>query len=1126
MTNIRIEVLNKYEQVGSRWLVNVYSIYISEELPSKLYEEICRLFYNKIIQDCRYYSYNGNLEEVQYDFIEPQAEWGLEISFLPGMTDNIGNTAKQIVREYLISKGYIDPSVMQISPSVIPALDAGIYGSQCRGTGMTDERAGMTPIEIKARSSKLILGKGNLPTEDDIEFNPITEYCMLIYRENGNCHWRHCGKKNTPPGVIPALDAGIYGSQCRATWMTSYGTWMRGRKIGMTEGNTGTTPGNDVAKPVDLNVSDQELEKISRDGIDGNGTLGLSLAAMKTIRDYFEKLGRNPYDIELESLAQTWSEHCKHNIFCSPIDEIKDGLYAYYIKRATREINSDICVSVFSDNAGGIIFDDDYLIVDKVETHNSPSALDPFGGAMTGVLGVNRDILGFGKGAEPIMNTYYFCFAKEAKGKFYRDKERTDEILPPKYIMKEVIHGVNVAGNCSGIPTQLGSVYFDDRFCGKPLVFVGSVGIIPRNINNAPSHIKKPKNGDKIVIIGGRVGRDGIHGATFSSEALSGNSPSTVVQIGDPITQKKLSNAVIEARDLGLYNAITDNGAGGLSSSIGEMGKNGFEVDLSKVPLKNDGMAPWEIWISESQERMTLAVPEENLPMFKQIMKKHDVEVSVIGEFNNSGKAVVKCPTEAVIMDMGTEFLHNGNPKMHLQTKPWSKGPTTPFSAIPALERALAIQEKHYSSDHPEVAKLLVNLGNAYGDLGDHKKKKELLERALPIFEKHYGPDHFKVVKSLAGLTGIQKKEEWISVSSTGMTPHQETELKEMLSRPNICSKEFIVVQYDHEVQGSSVLKPLQGKGRVCSEAVVSRPVLSSNKGVVKSQGFGSSYGEIDTYHMAACAIDTAIRNYVAAGGNINHLALLDNFCWCDAYDPERLWQLKRAAEACYDFAIAFKTPFISGKDSMFNDFKGYDENGKKVIISAPPSLLISAIGVIENIENAVSLDVKMPGDLIYVLGITYDELGRSEYQLYSGIDNNNVPKVDAKSAKKLYERYSLAIKDGIIASAIAPNLGGLAVALAKSLIAGDLGAEIDLSLVPIGKTQNEDIINKIIMFSESQSRILVTIAPQNQQRFEELFKDIVFSCIGKVTEEKTLNIKDILEVDLKDLENSYRSIV
>ncbi|QIT35926.1 AIR synthase-related protein [Wolbachia endosymbiont of Brugia pahangi] len=1038
MTNIRIEVLNKCEQVGNRWLVNVYSIYISKELPSKLYKEICKLFYNETIQDCRYYSYSKNFEEIRYDFIEPQAEWGLEVSFLPGMTDNIGNTARQIVREYLISKGYVDPSVILVSSTGIQKGRAQIPASN----------AGMISIEIKARSSKLILGQGNLPTEDNIEFNPITEYCTLIYKENGNCYCRHYGKLKDIILVPRHWDP----ENLTATKQLYNENWISVSSTGMTpssipticklqDSHTKALCTEVVAKSIDLNVSDQELEKISRDGIDGNGTLGLSLAAMKAIKDYFNKLGRNPYDIELESLAQTWSEHCKHNIFCSPIDEIKDGLYAHYIKRATREINSNICMSVFSDNAGGIIFDDNYLIVDKVETHNSPSALDPFGGAMTGVLGVNRDIVGFGKGAEPIMNTYYFCFAKEAKGKFYRDKERTDEILLPKYIMKEVIHGVNVAGNCSGIPTQLGSVYFDNRFCGKPLVFVGSVGIIPRNINNAPSHIKKPQNGDKIVIIGGRVGRDGIHGATFSSEALSGNSPSTVVQIGDPITQKKLSNAVIEARDLGLYNAITDNGAGGLSSSIGEMGKDGFEVDLSKVLLKSDGMAPWEIWISESQERMTLAVPEENLPMFKQIMKKHDVEVSVIGEFNSTGMSTVRIPSASPIMNIETEFLHNGNPKMHLKTKPWFKETTATLA------------------------------------------------------------------------------------SRAGITLSQEVELKEMLSRPNICSKEFIVVQYDHEVQGSSVLKPLQGKGRVCSEAVVLRPILSSNKGVVKSQGFGSSYGEIDIYHMAACAIDTAIRNYVAAGGNIEHLALLDNFCWCDAYNPERLWQLKRAAEACYDYAIAFKTPFISGKDSMFNDFKGYDENGKKVIISAPPSLLISAIGIIENIENAVSLDVKMPGDLIYMLGITHDELGRSEYQLYSGMDNNNVPKVDAKNARKLYKCFNQAIKESIVASAIALNLGGLAIALVKSLIAGDLGAEIDFPLVPVGKTQNTDTINKIIMFSESQSRILVTIAPQNQKRFEELFKDTVYSCIGRVTEEKVLSIRDILKVDLKDLRSWYTNI-
>ncbi|MCV3769235.1 MAG: AIR synthase-related protein [Wolbachia pipientis] len=1013
MANIRVEVINKYEQVSDRCLVDVYLICISKELSPKLYEEVCGLFCNKVIQDYRCYFYDSNYKRVRSDFIDQKIKWGLEISFLSGVTDNIGNTAKQIVKEYLIAKGYV-----------------------------------YEDIDINARSSKLILGKGNVPTEDSIkrEFNPIIQYCTLIYRENSHFNWKYYGRLNIFSDVVPVSCSSMIKKEITI---------------------------KNKAKVVNLDVSDQELEKIGKYGINGNGPLGLSLMAMKTIKNYFAKLNRNPFNIELESIAQTWSEHCKHNIFCSPIDKVKDGLYVHYIKRATREINSKICVSVFSDNAGGIIFDDDHLIVDKVETHNSPSALDPFSGAMTGVLGVNRDIVGFGKGAEPVMNTYYFCFAKEVKDRFYRDKECTDEVLLPKYIMRGVIHGVNVAGNCSGIPTQLGSVYFDDRFYGKPLVFVGSVGIIPRNISNTPSHIKKPKNGDKIVILGGRVGRDGIHGATFSSGALSGSGSSTVVQIGDPITQKKLVNAVIEARSLGLYNAITDNGAGGLSSSIGEMGKDGFKVDLSKVLLKCDGMASWEIWISESQERMTLAVSVENLHAFRQIMKKHDVEFSMIGEFNNSGKAVVECPEGVVIMDMETEFLHSGNPKIYLQTKPWSARTQSKF-----LYQNVC--------DTQSQCKINSNV----------KRQNNFYTSCAKM-----------TTTSLAFL---------------------EVELKEMLSRPNICSKEFIVVQYDHEVQGSSVLKPLQGKGRVCSEVIVSRPILGSNRGVIKSQGFGSSYGEIDTYHMAACAIDTAIRSCVAAGGNINYLALLDNFCWCDAYNPERLWQLKRAAKACYDFAIVFKTPFISGKDSMFNDFKGYDKNGKEVMISAPPSLLISAIGVIENIENVVSLDVKMPGDLIYVLGTTYNELGRSEYQLYSGISNNNVPKVDAKSAKELYERYNFAIKDDIIVSAIALNLGGLAIALAKSLIAGDLGAKVDFSLVPIGRIQkqNMNLINKITMFSESQSRILVTIAPQNQQRFEELFKGIVFSCIGKVTEEKVLNIKGILKVDLRDLGNSYRSML
>ncbi|WP_410519877.1 phosphoribosylformylglycinamidine synthase subunit PurL [Candidatus Mesenet endosymbiont of Agriotes lineatus] len=966
-------------------------------------------------QYCYYELGSYNDLPSQYQFIDSKADWALEISFLPGVTDNLGNTAKQIICEHINIQ------------------------------------------TLNVKSAKLILGKGNLPNIDEIkkQFNPLIQSCRLIQRFGGSYTLKN-----------------YYNSSFTA------------------EGNISSTKENinNTVQYINLEIPDDELEMIGT-----SGNLGLSLPAMKAIQAYFHSMKRNPSDIELETLAQTWSEHCKHNIFSAPIDDITDGLYQHYIKRATHEINSDICVSVFSDNAGGIIFDDDFLIVAKVETHNSPSALDPFGGAMTGILGVNRDIIGFGKGAKPIMNTYYFCFAETMPEKLYRNKWHTNrlpsklaydrqvietygtenrnvldihedlstgvtqqlsaevefrkesnEVLPPEFIMGGVIHGVNVGGNCSGIPTSLGSVYFDDRFCGKPLVFVGSLGIIPRSINGAPSHIKQPKNGDKIVIVGGKTGRDGIHGATFSSSALTSNSATTVVQIGDPITQKKLSCAVIEARDLGLYNSITDNGAGGLSSSIGEMGKDGFEVDLSQVLLKNCDMAPWEIWISESQERMTLAVPAEKLELLKEVVKKHDVELCVIGEFTDSGRAIVKYSKkndsgikEGIALDIDTDFLHNGNPKIPLNTKVWSKPP---------------IEIKKSSNNIPLA-----------------------------------------------------------------------TQLHEMMKRANICSKEFIVVQYDHTVQASSVLKPLQGKGHVCAEAVVIRPVLSSKRGVVKSQGFGSSYGEIDTYHMAACAIDTAIRNYVAAGGNINHLALLDNFCWCDSTNPERLWQLKKAAQSCYDYAKGFNTPFISGKDSMFNDFKGYNSSGDEIIISAPPSLLISAVGVIENIENSVSLDVKIPGDLIYVLGTTYNELGRSEYQLYSGIGSNNVPKVTAQSARQLYKTYGRAVEKKIVASAIAPNLGGLIVALIKSLIAGQLGAQIDLSKVISKGIENENIADKVIMFSESQSRIIVTIAPENKKEFEELFIGIPCVNIGVITEEKSLNIKDVTTINLATLEASYK---
>ncbi len=915
------------------------------------------------------------------DALPQDFTWALEIGFLPGVTDNIGHTATELLE-----------------------LSGAENDNECY-------------------TSRLYLIKSNDLQRSDIEMLGNELANKLIQR-------------------ISIKD--------KATFIADGGMDVIIPKVTLC--NKGA-----AADSVDLNIPDKELEVIGNKGIaneDGTrrGPLGLSLPYLRAIQAYFAKEGRNPTDIELETLAQTWSEHCKHTIFASQIDEIKDGIYKHYIKRATQEIrakraksktSNDICVSVFSDNAGAIIFDENWLITDKVETHNSPSALDPFGGAITGIVGVNRDCIGFGMGAKPIINRYGFCFADPRKSfEYYRDSERTNPILSPKAIMNGVIAGVESGGNCSGIPTPQGFAYFDDRFVGKPLVFVGTIGLIPREINANPSHIKQARPGDKIIMAGGRVGRDGIHGATFSSVALDEGSPATAVQIGDPITQKKMSDAIIkELRGKGWYTAITDNGAGGLSSSVGEMAEQsgGFILELDSVPLKYPGMAPWEIWISESQERMTLAVPPEHTDKVIALLAKRRTEATVIGEYTDSGRAHIKWNGET-IMDMAMDFLHDGNPETPL---------TTTFTA----------------GGTPEP--------------------------------------------SLSKITTSPNKED-------AAHPHASA-LCKMLSRLNICSKEFISTQYDHEVQGTSVLKPLQGPGRVYAETSITKPVFKSPKGVVLSQGLYPRYSDIDTYHMAAASLDTAVRNAVAAGVDIEHLALLDNFCWCSSDEPERLGQLKRASEAIYKLAVLYEAPFISGKDSMFNDFKGFDKDGNAIKISAPPTLLISSIGIIPNVDQSISLAPKMAGDLVYLLGSTQDELGGSEYYDELGYLGQNVPQVDGPKNLQLYKLYSAAARKHLIASAIAVNHGGLGVALAKKAIAGQLGLDIDLSVFDLD-------ISKML-FSESLGRILVTVAQQNKNAFETAFADFSdIHAIGIVTNSDKLNISNTVSEDIKALEEAYKA--
>jgi phosphoribosylformylglycinamidine synthase len=778
---------------------------------------------------------------------------------------------------------------------------------------------------------------------------------------------------------------------------------------------------------IDLNVSDERLIAISAEGV-----LALNLEEMKTIRDYLKNadvlqarghwgLGEQITDAELECLAQTWSEHCKHKIFNALIDyeddrgnrQVIDSLFDQFIRRSTGDIRkqmgaNDWCLSVFVDNAGIIRFNDNYNMVFKVETHNSPSALDPYGGALTGIVGVNRDPFGTGLGAKLIFNTDVFCFAPPTY-----EKPLPKRILHPRRIYEGVREGVEHGGNKSGIPTVNGCLVFDDRYLGKPLVYCGTGGFMPARIGERESHKREILPGDLIVMTGGRVGKDGIHGATFSSEELHEGSPVTAVQIGDPITQKKMTDFLLVARDRELFRCFTDDGAGGLSSSVGETARlsGGCEMDLKQVPLKYAGLNPWEILISESQERMTIAVDPEKIDAFLALAVKMDCEATVIGRYTDSGWFHIRYGEETVAyIDM--EFLHDGLPRMALKAK-W----------IPPVYDEPAFPEPQ--------------------DLGEA--------------------------------------------------------LKKMLGRLNICSKESVIRQYDHEVQGGSVVKPLVGvKSDGPGDASVIRPLLDSFEGIVVANGICPRYGDIDTYHMTACAIDEAVRNTIAVGGTLEVLAGLDNFCWCDPVTSEKtpdgaykLAQLVRANQALYDVTTAYGVPCISGKDSMKNDYQIGDTK-----ISIPPTLLFSTIGKIEDVRRSVTMDAKRPGDTVYVLGKTGKELGGSEWYALHGYVGNTVPKVDTAQAKKLYNALSGAIAAGLVASCHDCSDGGLGVALTETAFAGGLGMKIDLDGVPVEEAMRADEI----LFSESQSRFVVTVAPDKAAAFEKAMAGTVLEKIGEVT--------------------------
>jgi len=794
-------------------------------------------------------------------------------------------------------------------------------------------------------------------------------------------------------------------------------------------------------KEINLEVSDEKLIEISEKGI-----LSLSLEEMKAIKKYYEredvikkrkekKLPLCPTDVELEIFAQTWSEHCKHKIFNAIIEykegekiEKIDSLFKTYIQKSAEIIkkNRDDLFSLFKDNSGVVKFNDNYAYCMKVETHNSPSALDPYGGAMTGIVGVNRDILGTGLGAYPIFNTDVFCF-----GDPFISKEQIPEgVLHPKRIFRGVHRGIKDGGNESGIPTVNGSITFDNSFLGKPLVFCGTGGIMLININNKKCYKKYVKPGDLIVMTGGRIGKDGIHGATFSSLHLTEDSPTSAVQIGDPITQKKMVDFIIEARDKDLFSGLTDNGAGGLSSSVGEMATftNGAILYLEKCPLKYKGLKPWEILLSEAQERMTIAVPKEKIDEFIALSKLRDVESTVIGEFTDSGYFECKY-NDQIIAFIDLDMLHNGVPKMNLKAE-W------------------------------EIPK----------------------ESIIKISENDIGKA-----------------------------------LKDLLKRPNIASKEYWVRMYDHEVGARTVGKPFSGKNNEGpSDGAVLKIFPDSYEGLVVTHGIMPRYSLIDSYQMAANAIDEAFRQAIILGADPDKIVGLDNFCWPDPVEspttPDgkfKLAQLVRACKAIYEITPIYNCPCISGKDSMKNDYRRGDKK-----ISVLPTLLFTAIGKINDIRKSVSFYFKKENSLIFLIGETRKELGASEYYQMKGIAGGSVPKVYSEKAIKTYKKINKLIENSILLSAHDLSDGGLIVALAEASFSGNLGVDINLN-------EFTDLSIEEILFSETPSRILVSIAEKDRDKFLEIMNGESIYYLGKTTNSDQLVLNYKNKVIMK--ENIYK---
>jgi len=781
-------------------------------------------------------------------------------------------------------------------------------------------------------------------------------------------------------------------------------------------------PRSDVRCPrievMTLNISSRTGEEL----LNLSKSMGLFLnrEEMKEISCYFSKEGRDPTVTELETFGILWSEHCSHKTMRGDVEvqsakcKMQNAKYKNLLKstimKVTEELNKPWVISAFRDNAGIIEFDEEYAICFKIETHNHPSALEPYGGAATGIGGVVRDILGCGLGAKPIANIDVFCVGEPDTPYSSLPKG----VLHPKRILRGIVSGVADYGNKLGIPTVNGSVTYHKDYTTTPLVYCGCVGIMPKRACK-----KRVMEGDLAMLVGGRTGRDGIHGATFSSGVMNQTTQKefgSAVQIGDPLREKNLLDALLIARDRGLYNSITDCGAGGVCTAASELAEGlGLEVDIRNIPLKYEGISPTEIWISESQERMVLSAPLKNLEELKRIFTDAESELTVIGKFIESGRINVSYDKQK-ILDLDLDFLLHGMPK-------------TAKTAI--------ISRKKREGD-------------------------ETLE----------GLD----IKSI---------------------------FERMLSHPNIAKKEWIVRQYDHEVQGGTVIKPL------LADAAVIKPLETKGKrGIVIGHGLAPFYE--DAYKNGSSSLDEAVRNLCAVGADPSRIALLDNFSWGNPEEPVTMGKLVRVCQALYDTALVYEMPFISGKDSLYNQF---ETEGKKQ--SVLPTILISGIGIIEDVNKAITQSIKSPGNPIYIIGSTYPESGGSLLYRILGMEGGEEPSIHPREAIKLYKRLHRAIRDGIVISCHDCSEGGIAVALAEVCFGTRFGIRVSLDNVPVLGVQDP----ASILFSESNSRFIVEVDRKKRDEFEEILQGISFGKIGEVILERELVIEDLITIPIARLE-------